>query len=114
MKLTRASLPTTGESTPFVKNVFTLESCAPIAGSQVLSFKSEREMLVAWRNFVNEVDPDLVIGYNIFNFDFPYLMDRASHLKVHEFPFLGRFRSALLLSSPMYLAHVSTFLRSQV
>lgn len=49
-------------------------------------------MLEAWRDFVEEVDPDLVIGYNISNFDLPYLMDRAKAVKSHRFPFLGRLR----------------------
>jgi DNA polymerase delta subunit 1 len=47
-------------------------------------------MLQAWRDFVEQVDPDVVIGYNISNFDFPYLLDRAKALKVTEFPYLGR------------------------
>lgn len=50
-------------------------------------------MLQKWRDFVSEVDPDLVIGYNISGFDFPYIMDRAQALKLEKFPYLGRFRS---------------------
>lgn len=34
-----------GEKDPFVRNVFTLQSCAPIVGSQVLSFPKEEELL---------------------------------------------------------------------
>ncbi|TRM65265.1 DNA polymerase family B-domain-containing protein [Schizophyllum amplum] len=82
-----------GEQQPFVRNVFTLNSCAHIVGSQVLSYKTEKEMLMKWRDFVEEVDPDVVIGYNISNFDFPYLMDRAGSLKLDRFPFLGRLRN---------------------
>ena len=63
-------------------------------GSQVLSYDSEAEMLDAWRDFVNEVDPDVVIGYNIANFDLPYLIDRANAVKAKEFPKLGRMKSA--------------------
>lgn len=62
-------------------------------GSQVLSFDEEVEMLQAWRDFIEEVDPDLVIGYNIANFDLPYLLDRAKALKANAFPFLGRMKS---------------------
>lgn len=53
-------------------------------------------MLLAWRKFVDEVDPDVVIGYNIAGFDLPYLLDRARALKgaANEFPFLGRLKSA--------------------
>lgn len=81
-----------GESSPFIKNVFTLNTCAPIVGSHVKSFEKEADMLEAWADFVQIVDPDLVIGYNIANFDFPYLLDRAKVLKATKFPYLGRER----------------------
>ncbi|OBZ73506.1 DNA polymerase delta catalytic subunit [Grifola frondosa] len=79
-----------GESKPFVRNVFTLNTCSHIVGSQVLSFHDEAELLERWRDFVAEVDPDVITGYNISNFDFPYLMDRAKALKANNFPLLGR------------------------
>ncbi|KZT09911.1 uncharacterized protein LAESUDRAFT_673547 [Laetiporus sulphureus 93-53] len=81
-----------GESKPFIRNVFTLNSCANIVGSQVLSFDDEAKLLLSWQKFVEEVDPDVVIGYNIANFDLPYLLDRAKALKADKFPFLGRLR----------------------
>jgi DNA polymerase delta subunit 1 len=37
-------------------------------------------MLFEWSEFVQQVDPDIIIGYNISNFDFPYLLDRADAL----------------------------------
>lgn len=38
-----------GDRDPFVRNVFTLNSCAPIVGSHVLSFPQEGNMLqVCW------------------------------------------------------------------
>ncbi|TEB29100.1 delta DNA polymerase [Coprinellus micaceus] len=82
-----------GETQPFIRNVFTLNTCSHIVGSQVLSFQDEDKMLLAWRDFVEEVDPDVIIGYNIAGFDFPYLMDRAKALKVVKFPYLGRFKN---------------------
>ena len=44
----------------------------------------------AWTDFVNEVDPDVITGYNIINFDLPFLINRAAALKVKRFPYLGR------------------------
>jgi DNA polymerase delta subunit 1 len=82
----------TGEQTPFIRNVFTLNTCSHIVGSQVLSFTDEVDMLHAWKEFVEKVDPDVVIGYNIAGFDFPYLMDRAKALKASRFPYLGRMK----------------------
>jgi DNA polymerase delta subunit 1 len=75
--------------------VFTLDDCAHIVGTDVMSFKKEDAMLLAWRTFVEEVDPDVVIGYNIAGFDLPYLLDRARALKgaATGFPFLGRLKS---------------------
>ncbi|KAG6910241.1 DNA-directed DNA polymerase delta [Tephrocybe rancida] len=81
-----------GEQTPFIRNIFTLNTCSNIVGSQVLSYTDEAKMLQAWRDFVEEVDPDVVIGYNIAGFDFPYLIDRAKALKANKFHYLGRLR----------------------
>ena len=45
-----------------------------------------------WRDLVVETDADVMIGYNICNFDLPYLIKRAETLKVSTFPFWGRIR----------------------
>ncbi|XP_027913140.1 DNA polymerase delta catalytic subunit-like isoform X1 [Vigna unguiculata] len=82
-----------GEDHPLIRNVMTLKSCSPIAGVDVMSFDTETEVLLAWRDFIREVDPDIVIGYNICKFDLPYLIERAAKLKIEEFPILGRIRS---------------------
>ncbi|XP_030845112.1 DNA polymerase delta catalytic subunit isoform X2 [Strongylocentrotus purpuratus] len=82
-----------GERDPFIRNIFTLNTCAPIVGSQVMSFKTEHEMLQAWANFVREIDPDILTGYNIQNFDIPYLINRAAALRLSRFPFLGRLKN---------------------
>ena len=68
-----------------MRNVFTLEQCAPICGSRVHSYKTEIAMLKGWRDFVREVDPDIISGYNIVNFDLPYIIDRAEHLKEPQY-----------------------------
>ena len=36
------------------------------------------------------MDPDIITGYNIVNFDLPYLLNRAVTLKVNKFPYIGR------------------------
>ncbi|KAK5619383.1 DNA polymerase delta catalytic subunit [Crenichthys baileyi] len=81
-----------GETEPFIRTVFTLQSCASIVGSQILCFTQEKKLLQSWAEFLRTVDPDIITGYNIQNFDFPYLLNRAAALKVNLFPYLGRMR----------------------
>lgn len=54
-----------GERDPFLRAVFTLNTCAPIVGSQVLSFQKEGDMLAAWARFVATVDPDIITGMQL-------------------------------------------------
>ncbi|XP_024939550.1 DNA polymerase delta catalytic subunit isoform X2 [Cephus cinctus] len=82
-----------GETEPFLRNIFTLNTCAPIVGCQVLSFEKESQMLEKWADFIRQLDPDIFTGYNINNFDFPYLINRAQHLNVSSFSYLGRIKN---------------------
>lgn len=52
-----------------------------------------QDLLERWSNFIREVDPDILTGYNINNFDIPYLLNRAHHLKVKNFEYLGRIKN---------------------
>ena len=59
----------------------------------MISHDTEEELLTNWRDFVEEVDPDVVIGYNIANFDLPYLLDRSRALNIEgQFALLGRLK----------------------
>ncbi|KAG0246374.1 DNA-directed DNA polymerase delta [Mortierella sp. GBA43] len=79
-----------GETKPLIRNIIVLNTCANIVGTDIISCDQEEELLSTWAEFVRTVDPDVITGYNISNFDFPYLLDRAKHLGVNKFPFLGR------------------------
>ena len=63
---------------------------------QISSFLSLYFILALqrWAEFVRECDPDIITGYNIQNFDFPYVINRANHLKVKDFTFLGRIKDS--------------------
>jgi DNA polymerase delta subunit 1 len=79
-----------GSDEPLTSAIFTLGSCAEIAEAEVLSYEDEREMFKGWQDFVNAVDPDIITGYNILNFDYNYLFKRAERLRIPSFPELGR------------------------
>ncbi|MEM5792849.1 MAG: DNA polymerase domain-containing protein [Candidatus Aenigmatarchaeota archaeon] len=42
----------------------------------VISFENEKEMLKEFVNIIEQFDPDIILGYNINNFDLPYLNTR--------------------------------------
>ena len=44
--------------------------------------KYETQLLKKWAEFLQELDPDIITGYNIVNCDLPYLLNRAKALKV--------------------------------
>jgi DNA polymerase delta subunit 1 len=75
-----------GHDKPLVQTIFTLKGCLPILGAQVISSDTEEEMLCRWRYFLEATDPDIITGYNVQNFDIPYLLDRAATLakKQHQ------------------------------
>ncbi|ETN69650.1 DNA polymerase [Necator americanus] len=81
-----------GESEPFIRNCFVLGTCAPVIGSEIIQCDSEKELLEKWAEFVRSVDPDILTGYNILNFDLPYILDRAKVLKLPSVAMLGRQR----------------------
>ena len=81
-----------GEPEPIACNVFVLNGCSAIDGADVYSFDDEKDMLMAWWDFVTKTDPDLLTGYNIANFDLWYLINRALALNLYAFTYLGRIK----------------------
>jgi len=54
----------------------------------VICFESEEEMLRKFLDIIKDYQPDFIVGYNINNFDLPYLIARMKKLKIK--PILGR------------------------
>lgn len=56
-------------------------------------YDTEEEVLLAWRDLVRRENPDIIVGYNTFGFDYKYLYDRAEQLGItEEFSQLGRLK----------------------
>jgi DNA polymerase elongation subunit (family B) len=76
---------------PVQQYILTLGTCAPIPGKHVICCETEKELLCKWAQFVNLIDPDTMIGHNIFGFDERYLYLRAKELGcLAEFTTFGR------------------------
>ncbi len=66
------------------KNIITLDTCDLINDCVVESCRTEKELLINWKKLMNELNSDIVTGYNIFGFDMPYIWDRATELGIIE------------------------------
>lgn len=73
-----------GESEPFYKHIVTLGGCEKIpalANVDIESYKSERNVLLAWTKLIQKQNPDIITGYNINGFDFSYMYERAKKIE---------------------------------
>jgi len=59
-------------------------SYGAIEGASVYRYDTEAEMLMAWRQYVLECDPEGFTGWNTNNFDMPYAAERAEILKCFD------------------------------
>jgi DNA polymerase I len=74
-------------SLAFSPNFRALDSLVLVAkptkhNKQAISFKNEKEMLEKFVEIIDDFDPDLLVGYNINNFDFPYIFERFRANKI--------------------------------
>jgi len=82
-----------GEQEPYLNHCIVLNTCSklPIENSQVETYETEREVLLAWCELMRRENPDIMIGYNIFGFDYEFMFRRAEENHcVEEFLKLSR------------------------
>ncbi|CAN7980560.1 unnamed protein product [Ixodes pacificus] len=66
------------------KTIFTIGSCSDIPGVEVVCCTNESELLLEFNNYIAKRNPDVITGYNIIGFDFPYIMHRMAMLKINQ------------------------------
>ena len=66
-----------GEDTSYLNHCIVLDTCSKIPNAVIESYKTEKEVLVAWTKLIQRENPDIIIGYNIFGFDYTFMFDRA-------------------------------------
>jgi len=68
-----------GNKDPHFNHCIVLNTCSPmpIENSVVESYTTERDVLLAWQQLVQRENPDIIIGYNIFGFDYNFMFKRA-------------------------------------
>ena len=71
---------TYGDETPYLNHCIALGTCNAVENAVIESYKTEKEVLVAWTQLIQKEDPDVIIGYNIFGFDYQFMYLRAKEL----------------------------------
>jgi DNA polymerase elongation subunit (family B) len=76
-----------GEQEPYMNHCIVLGSCDPVDGAIIESVNTERDILLQWTELIQRENPDIIIGYNIFGFDYEFMFRRSEELHC-EFDFL--------------------------
>jgi len=77
-----------GSPDPYLNNCIVLNTCTnPNAQddsntntntkTEIESYSTERDVLLAWQKLIQKENPDIIIGYNIFGFDYQFMFYRA-------------------------------------
>ena len=66
-----------GETEPYMNHCIVLGTCDEVSGVEIVSVDKERDLLLAWTELIQKENPDIIIGYNIFGFDYEFLFRRA-------------------------------------
>ena len=69
-------------SKEILKHIIVVGDCDPVEGAILEVVKTEEELITKWVELVEKTDPDLLIGYNIDNFDWAYIWERAEMLDI--------------------------------
>ena len=80
-----------GEPEPYLNHCIVLGTCDPVEGVIIETANTERNVLLKWTDIIQRENPDIIIGYNIFGFDYEFMFQRSLELKCEaEFLLLSR------------------------
>ena len=72
---------TYGEKRPYLNHCIVVDTCDTlkdeVANSEIETYKTERELLLAWTRLIQRENPDIIIGYNICGFDYEFMFRRS-------------------------------------
>ena len=76
-----------GENAPYKNTCIALGNCDNVDGQgnePIICCKNEKEVLLEWTRLIQREDPDIIIGYNIFGFDYRFMFERAKENNCEE------------------------------
>jgi len=66
-----------GESDTYLNHCLVLGTCDEIDNAVIETAVDEEELLLKWTELIQNENPDIIIGYNIFGFDYEFMFRRA-------------------------------------
>ena len=66
-----------GYSEPYLNHCLVLGSCDNVPGVVIQTVNTEAELITNWVDLITRENPDIMIGYNIFGFDYEFLFRRS-------------------------------------
>ena len=76
------------DNQPYLSNCIVLDTCDDIRdevpNSEIESYTTEADVLLAWTRLIQKENPDIIIGYNIFGFDYQFMFRRAVETGCYE------------------------------
>ena len=66
-----------GEIEPYMNHCIVLGGCSEVEGAIIESVTTEKELLLKWTELIEKENPDIIIGYNIFGFDYEFMFRRS-------------------------------------
>ena len=85
-----------GEPESYKKHILTLGTCDPIlinGENIVVECETEAELIMKWKQLLEDEDVDCLLGWNNYDFDYPYIWDRAEATGIlREYRTLSRFK----------------------
>ena len=71
---------TFGEKEPYFNHCISLDKCSEVNNVEIESYETEEEVILKWVDLIQKEKPDIIVGYNIFGFDWKFLFARAEEL----------------------------------
>jgi len=73
-----------GDKEPYLNHCIVLGSCDEVAGAVIETAPTEKDLLLQWTEVIQRENPDIIIGYNIFGFDYEFMFRRAQEHRCEE------------------------------
>lgn len=76
------------DNRPYLNNCIVLDTCDTlrdeVPNSEIETYTTEADVLLAWTRLIQRENPDIIIGYNIFGFDYQFMFRRAVETGCYE------------------------------